>query len=175
MDAQKIRNSRFSSLLFHFLIIQTSKNIYKTMIKRKCCPFSTFYKFSNIIIIKKQPQISIFLYCSVLLFFSIWGLEFWNLSLNSQWGFGLSNVFFTVIIRLLQHTSLHIHNHRHRQHQRRCRALRLRHVPSMVWACPNILLLHAPLHTRQSHRPRQAQPRSLPHELHVHCTSRPLP
>ena len=27
------RNSRFSSLLFHFLSIQTSKNIYKTMIK----------------------------------------------------------------------------------------------------------------------------------------------
>ena len=29
----KNRNSRFSSLLFHFLSIQTSKNIYKTMIK----------------------------------------------------------------------------------------------------------------------------------------------
>ena len=27
------RNSRFSSLLFHLLSIQTSKNIYKTMIK----------------------------------------------------------------------------------------------------------------------------------------------
>ena len=32
---QKIRNSRFSSILFHFLSIKTSKNIYKTMIKLK--------------------------------------------------------------------------------------------------------------------------------------------
>ena len=32
----KNRNSRFSSLLFHFLRIQISKNIYKTMIKLKC-------------------------------------------------------------------------------------------------------------------------------------------
>ena len=30
--SQKIRNSRFSCLLFHFLNIQTSKNIYKIMI-----------------------------------------------------------------------------------------------------------------------------------------------
>ena len=35
MVAQKIRNSRFSSHLFHFLSIQTSKNIYKTRIKLK--------------------------------------------------------------------------------------------------------------------------------------------
>nr|POE57091.1 hypothetical protein CFP56_02117 [Quercus suber] len=84
-----------------------------------------------------------------------------------------SNVLFTVITRLLQHTSLHIHIQKHRQ--RRRRQLRLRHAPSMARARPTILLLHAPLHTRRSHCPRQTQPRSLPRELHVHRAPDPLP
>ena len=118
-----------------------------------------------------RPWISISLCCSQLLFFSICGLEFWNHSSNSQKGFGLSNVFFTVITRLLQHTSLHIHNH----HQHRHCALRLHHAPSMARTRPTILLIHAPLHTRRSHRPRQAQPRSFPRELHVHRAPHPHP
>ena len=63
MVAQKIRNSRFSSLLLHFLSIQTSKNIYKTMIKLRYSNKSqnmvrtkTKYQNSKPILINKIHQ-----------------------------------------------------------------------------------------------------------------------